>query len=139
MSRFPLRVFSLLAAAALIASGCGGSGGPRELQSLSVSPAIASANGTPVQFTATGYWSQSPIVVTPQDATWGACTTAGVPTTDVTVSSEGMATCSSTAKGTYNVFAWDPQYGFNGPTCSAITPCGRGCGRVAAIVQLTCP
>lgn len=139
MSRSPLNLVWLLAAMVLVANGCGGSSGNRELQSLSVSPAAASANGTPVQFTATGHWSLAPIAVTPQDATWGACTTAGVPTTDVMVSSEGVATCSSTAKGTYNVFAWDPQYGFTGPTCNAVSVCGPGCGRVSSTVQITCP
>lgn len=138
MNGFPLNAFSLIAVVALVAGGCTGVG-PRQLQSLSISPATASANGTPVQFTATGHWSESPIAVTPQPATWGACTTAGVPTTDVAVSSGGLATCGSTAKGAYNVFAWDPQYDFTGPTCNAISACGPGCGRVSATVQITCP
>ena len=138
MSRFPLKLYLLLAATTFMMGSCTG-GGPRQLQSLSVSPVTASANGTPVQFTATGHWSLSPIAVTPQDATWGACTTANVPTTDVTVSSAGLATCGTAAKGTYNVYAWDPQYGFTGPTCNAISVCGPGCGRVSATVQITCP
>ncbi len=138
MSRFPLKQFLLIAVLGFAAGGCGGSGN-RELQSLSVSPATASANGTPVQFTATGHWSQSPMAVTPQPATWGACTTAGVPSSDVAVSSAGLATCGSTAKGTYDVFAWDPQYGYMGPTCNAISACGPGCGRVSATVQISCP
>ncbi len=138
MNRLPLKQFWLVAVLGLAAGGCGGSGN-RELQSLSISPATGSDNGSPVQFTATGHWSESPTAVTPQTATWGACTNAGVPTTDVTVSSAGLATCGSTAKGTYNVFAWDPQYGYTGPICGAFTSCGTGCGRVAATVQLTCP
>lgn len=140
--RFPLNL-AWLALPALIITGCGTPASmvisTRELQSISIAPATAQASGSAVQFTATGHWSQSPITVTPQSATWGACTTAGVPTTDVTVSSSGLATCTSTAKGTYNVYAWDPQYGFTGPECNAITACGPGCGRVSATVQLTCP
>jgi hypothetical protein len=127
----------LLPLAALAMAGCGA--GNRELQSLSVSPATASANGSPVQFTATGYWSASPTTVTPMTANWGACTTDNVPTTDVTVSSAGAATCASGAKGTYDVFAWDPQYGATGAQCNAVTACGPGCGRVAATAQITCP
>jgi hypothetical protein len=137
MSRFPLRLAWLLAAAALAMAGCGA--GNRQLQSLSISPATATANGSPVQFTATGHRSQSPTTVTPQPVTWGACTTGGVPTSDVTVSSAGLAACASGAKGTYDVFAWDPQYGYTGPECTAITACGPGCGRGSATVQLTCP
>ncbi|MGB6132604.1 MAG: hypothetical protein WBG54_12555 [Acidobacteriaceae bacterium] len=135
MSRFPLRLAWVLAAAALAMAGC--ATGNRELESLSITP--ATANSSSVQFTATGHWSQSPTTVTPEPATWGACTTGGVPTTDVTVSSTGLAACASGAKGTYNVFAWDPQYGATGAMCDWVTACGPGCGRVSATVQLTCP
>lgn len=135
MSRFPLRLAAL--AAALMMAGCGY--GNRQLQSLSISPATATANGSAVQFTATGYWSQPPTTVTPQTATWGVCTTGEVPTNNVTVSSAGLAMCDRGAKGTYNVFAWDPPYGYMGPECTAITACGSGCGRVSATVQITCP
>lgn len=137
--RFPLNLVCLALATFMIAA-CGTPASmieTRELQSLSVTP--ATAGGSTIQFTATGHWSASPMTVTPQSATWGACTTANVPTTDVTVSSSGVATCASGAKGVYNVFAWDPQYGSKGPVCNAITACGPGCGRVSATVQLTCP
>lgn len=138
MNRFPLRRASLLAAAALVVAGCAAAP-PRELNSLSISPQAATANGSPVQFTATGHWSRSPLTETPMPATWGACTTASVPTSDVTVTTAGLATCGNTAKGTYMVFAWDPQYGGPGAVCNVVGPCGEGCGRVAAQVQLTCP
>ena len=137
--RFPLSL-ACLALPALAIAGCGSPASiieGRELQSITISP--ATAGGSTVQFTATGHWSQSPVTVTPQSATWGACTTGNVPTTDVTVSSSGVASCTSAAKGAYNVYAWDPQYGFTGPECNAITACGTGCGRVSATVQLTCP
>jgi hypothetical protein len=136
MNGFSLKV-AALAAAALMVTGC--AEGHRELESLSASPAAATANGSPVQFTATGHWSQSPMTQTPMPATWGACTTANVPTTEVTVTSAGLATCTSGAKGTYDVFAWDPQYGYTGAQCNVVTACGPGCGRVSATVQLTCP
>jgi hypothetical protein len=143
MSRFPLRLVWVLAAGTLAMAGCANpasmtGNSERELQSLSISPATATANGSGVQFTATGHWSLSPTTVTPMPATWGACGANG-PTTDVTVSSAGLATCARGARGTYDVFAWDPQYGYTGAQCTWVTSCGPGCGRVSATVQLTCP
>jgi hypothetical protein len=132
-----LKVASLAATIVLAAAGCGA--GTRQLESLSVTPATATSAGVPVQFTATGHWTESPESVTPQQATWGACTTSGAPTSDVSVTSGGSATCTKGAKGTFDVFAWDPQYGHAGPECTAITACGTGCGRVSATVKLTCP
>jgi hypothetical protein len=137
MSRLPLALAFTMAATALSLTGCGA--GNRQLDSLSISPASATYNGAAVQFTATGHWSASPVSVTPQQATWGACTSNQAPTTDVTVSSTGVAACASGAKGTYEVYAWDPQYGSKGGVCNAVTACGGGCGRVSASVQLTCP
>jgi hypothetical protein len=127
----------LVSAAALALTTCGNP--TRQLDSLTITPAAATANGSAVQFTATGHWSASPTTVMPEPATWGACTTANAPTTDVTVSTAGLASCTKSAKGAYNVFAWDPQYGYTGPTCNFVTACGSGCGRVSAAVQLTCP
>jgi hypothetical protein len=141
VKKSPLILVCILLSTAMLIAGCvSGSPGNRELESLSVSPATASANGAAVQFTATGYWSSAPTTVMPQSATWGACTAVdSVPTTDVTVSTTGQATCASGATGTYKVFAWDPQYGYTGPVCNAISACGGGCGRVAATAQITCP
>jgi hypothetical protein len=141
MKRSPLMLVWVFLAAAMVIVGCtAGNPGDRQLKSLSISPAATSANGAAVQFTATGYWSMAPATVTPQSATWGACTEADpTPTSDVTVSTTGQATCASGATGTYMVFAWDPQYGYTGPVCNVINGCGGGCGRVSATAQLTCP
>jgi hypothetical protein len=138
MKRSPLMLVGTMLAAAMFVAGC--ISGNRQLESLSVSPATASANGSAVQFTATGYWSMSPTTVMPQSATWGACTVVdSTPTNNVTVSTTGQATCASGASGTYMVFAWDPDYGNTGGSCLAITACGAGCGRVSATAQITCP
>jgi hypothetical protein len=138
MKRSPLIFVSALAAAAMFIAGC--VAGNRQLESLDISPASSSANGSAVQFTATGHWSTSPATITPQAATWGACTEAdSTPTNDVTVDTTGLATCASGAKGTYMVFAWDPDYGGVGPVCNVINACGGGCGRISAQAQLTCP
>jgi hypothetical protein len=134
------RPLLILACVLLVVIGIAGCvAGNRQLESLSVSPASSSANGSAVQFTATGHWSLTPTTVMPQAATWGACTDDGVPTSNVTVSTTGLATCASGATGTYMIFAWDPDYGYTGPECLAITACGGGCGRVSATSQLTCP
>ncbi|HEY1159608.1 MAG TPA: hypothetical protein VGE83_03210 [Terracidiphilus sp.] len=140
MKRSPLILVCVLPAAMVIAGCIAGNSGNRQLDSLSISPAATSANGSAVQFTTTGYWSTSPTTVTPQSATWGACTEVdSAPTSDVTVSTTGIAACASGASGIYMVFAWDPDYGYTGPVCNAITACGGGCGRVSATAQLTCP
>ncbi len=142
MNLFPLgRVWTIFLAMVAIAGCAGGSYSlNRQLESLSIAPASASAsvNNTAVQFTATSYWNLAPTTVTPQSATWGACSASG-PTSDVTVSTTGLATCASTAKGTYTVFAWTEIVGATGPVCNAVSACGYGCGRAAATALLTCP
>ena len=40
----------------------------RQLESITVSPATADAQGQAVQFTATGHWSAAPLTTTPQPA-----------------------------------------------------------------------
>ena len=137
MKKSPLFMLVFILPAAMLIAGCTTSN--RQLNSLRISPAAASASGSAVQFTATGYWSTSPTTVTPQSANWGACTVVDpTPTSNVTVSTTGQATCASGATGTYMVFAWDPDYGYTGGSCLAITACGAGCGRVSATAQLTC-
>ena len=127
-------------AATIVALGCGT--GRHQLESLTVTPATATAQGQGVQFTATGHWSGSPATVTPQSATWGACVqqvSGQSPTTEVTVSSTGMAQCASGAKGTFTVFAYDPPLGTPPrPQCDALTSCGGGC-TISGTAQLTCP
>ncbi len=128
--------------------GCG-AGDPmsgHQLQSITIAPATATAQGQAVQFTATGYWSGSPATVTPQSAYWGACveqvsgnTVNEQTTTEVTVSSSGMAQCASGAKGTFTVFAYDPPLGTPArPECNVLSACGGGC-TISGTAQLTCP
>jgi hypothetical protein len=85
------------------------------------------------------------VTVTPQAANWGACvqqtsgnTVMQSATTEVTVSSSGLAQCASGAKGTFTVFAYDPPLGSTGANCNAITVCGGGC-TISGTAQLTCP
>ena len=135
-STVPLLSLSSLVLLAAIAVACGASSPQNHtLESITVNPATADANGNPVQFSATGIYDAAPIRVTPQPATWGACYQ-GVATTDVSVSSSGLAQCASGASGTYTVFAYDivergcPQW---------VNGCGGGGCNVTGTAQLTCP
>jgi hypothetical protein len=132
----PQLFFFLLVLAAAITIACGSSQ-PRVLESVDLSPEEAIFNGSPVQFTATATYNRSPTSVTPFNVTWGACTDAGNPTIDVTVSSTGLASCASGASGTFIV--WGYGTSINGATCDVVTACGGGCGRVTGIAALTCP
>jgi hypothetical protein len=100
-----------------------------QLQAITLSPPTADAQET--QFTATGYYSHPSHMVTPQPALWGACQQSA-PTSDVSVTSKGLAQCSSGASGTYTVFA------FVGTDCNVISACGGGC-TIVGTAQLTCP
>jgi len=135
---FPAFVLVLLAAIAL---GCGNpSSDPpsmgRSIESITISPATADAENYPggqVQFTATGYYNSPPSPVTPLSATWGVCYQ-NAPTSEASVTSNGLAQCAAGSVGTYTVFAYD----FPNPTCLAITACGGGCA-VTGTAKLTCP
>jgi len=137
--RFPLLLFAL-AAATLFASSCGKSslsGLIRQPQAITLSPATADALDYPegqVQFTATGHYNTAPYAVTPQSATWGVCYQ-NAPTTEVSVTTGGLAQCTSGAVGTYTVFAFDVP---SGASCNAMTACGGGCS-IEGTAQLTCP
>ena len=131
----PLLFLSFLVLLIAIALACGASPPQRTLQSITLAPATADANGEPVQFTATGIYNTQPIQVTPQSATWGACYQ-NASTTDVSVTSNGLAQCASGAMGTFTVFAYDTV----GQVCSgSVTACGGGGCYVTGTAQLTCP
>jgi len=118
---------------------------------MSVSPTSADANDYPngqVPFVATGYFSQNPTTpVSPLTSNWAAVseqTYNGVvvlgPTTDVSVSTNGVAQCSANASGTYEVIAWNIQDPSLQVGCASETFFGEpGCNAVQATAQLTCP
>jgi hypothetical protein len=135
MKKLRLSLVSIaLFLAASLALSCGSNSTPGQLQSITISPAnaIASLPGQTVQFTATGHYSAAPYAVTPQPATWGACYQ-NAPTTDVTVTSAGVAQCDVAGGRTveYTVFAFDPT------NCNLLTACGGGC-TVVGTAQLSC-
>jgi hypothetical protein len=131
--------FSLLLLAAVITLSCGtSSSSTRSIQSVSISPATATAQpGEQVQFTATGIFDAPPSPVTPVTATWGSCYQ-NAPTTAVTVSSNGIAQCASGASGTYTVWADVVQQGQRACPAYATACGGAGCV-VTGTAQLTCP
>jgi len=130
-----------LAAAAWFALSCGLSSVPssgRQLLSITLNPATADAQDYPngqVQFIATGHYKNAPHTVTPLSAGWGTCYQ-DAPTSEVSVTTTGLAECASEATGTYTIWANDPP--FPGIACNAITACGGGC-MVVGTAQLTCP
>lgn len=140
MEKARLALFCLaLGLVAAIALSCGSSASAtRQLQSITLTPPTADAQGFSqgqVQFVATGYYNTSPLTVTPLSAGWGTCYQ-GASTSAVTVTSGGLAQCASGAVGTYTV--WAEDFPFSGGGCGATTPCGGGCFVVGS-AQLTCP
>jgi hypothetical protein len=134
----------LLGIVASITLACGvGSFPQRQIVSLTVSPPSADAQNYPngqVQFTATGTFTAPPVTVTPLQSTWVAVGIDG-PTTDVTISPNGLAQCASGASGVYSVGAWVALLGRPpGALCNIVSPFGNPCGdSVLGTAQLTCP
>jgi len=139
MKKYGPSVFFLAILAIAITLACGSS--PRILQSVSLSPPTADAQGSPVQFTATGYFNEQPSPVKLPTANWGACY-GNQPTTAVSVNTDGLAQCAAGAVGAYTVWAYAERGGDScGPAGTVpANPCG-GAGecQVTGIAQLTCP
>lgn len=138
-SLFP-KIFPLVIAAAIVLS-CGGNT-PRQLNSISISPASASpqSGSTTVQFTATGVYSMAPSPVTPLQATWAAAVPNVGPTTAVTVDANGLAQCTPAASGVYSIGAWAVRDPTSRVSCSVVGPFGDSpCTDVLGTAQLTCP
>jgi hypothetical protein len=133
--RLALLLLGMVLAASLALS-CGASSKSMtgQLQSITISPATATAGlpGEQTQFTATGHYNTAPYIVTPQPATWGACYQ-NAPTTVVSVTSKGLAQCEAPSGPTteYSIFAFDPT------NCNVITACGGGC-TIVGTAQLSC-
>jgi hypothetical protein len=143
MRKYGLSVFVLAVLAIAITLACGSSPPPRILQSVSLSPPTADAQGSPVQFTATGYFNEQPSPAELLAANWGACYQ-NQRTTAVSVSADGLAQCAAGAVGTYTVWAWaesaaDSCGGNNGEVPA--NPCGGASVECqpTGTAQLTCP
>jgi hypothetical protein len=139
MRKYGLFLFFLAILAIAVTLACGSSA--RILQSLSLSPPTADAQGSPVQFTATGYFNEQPSPVNQLTANWGACYQ-NQSTTAVSVTADGLAECAAGATGTYTAWAWAERGGDSCGPAGTIpaNPCG-GAGecQVTGTAQLTCP
>jgi hypothetical protein len=113
----------------LLATGCGTSSSPRELQSILLTPSPAE-NG--VQFVATGNYNQAPLTVSPLTVFWEIPLLLGK--SGPTITQNGLATCTAGAPGTFNVLALAPQNP-NIPVTSPPQPVPN----VGAETFLTCP
>lgn len=138
--RCTLPMLVLILTGTLAALSCGA--GQSQLQSMSLSPAVADAKDYPdgkVQFTATGYYISPTHTVTPQSANWIACQ-GNLPTTAVSVTNAGVAQCGSGASGTYSIKAWNPLGPgvYSCPAQTNQTACGGACD-IQGTAQLTCP
>ena len=139
-------VTHLVLLTALGLSACG-SGGPRQLQSVTLSPSSADAKNFPngqVQFTATGRFSTppSPVHLTNRDVLWcvGGPANATNPTAGLcsgniaplaTINQNGLAQCSAVFQGTVNILAG-----------TALPPMNPDVGpqlKIFGAAQLTCP
>ena len=142
MRKYGLFVFFLAVLAIAITLACASSPRPRILQSVSLSPPTADAQGSPVQFTATGYFNDQPSSAKLPAANWGACYQ-NQGTSAVSVDTDGLAHCAVGAAGTYTVWAWAESAagscgGNNGEVPA--NPCGGASEcQVTGTAQLTCP
>lgn len=129
----------------LVALSCGGSS--RHLESVTLQPAVASAQNGQFQFTATGKFSAppSPMTLTSKDVTWCTATagwTGSAPTTPsgcignvipfATVDQNGLATCGPTSHGTGYILAGAQPIGSTNPD-------GGSQFKVFGYSILTCP
>ena len=122
-----------------ITLGCGSS--QRVLQSVTLSPASAEAQGSSIQFTAMGDFNEMPSPTKLSSANWGACYQ-NQRTTAVSVGTDGLAQCAAGAVGTYTVWAWADRGGDScGPAGTVpANPCGgAGQCQVTGTAELTCP
>lgn len=142
MSKYGLSVVFLAVLSMSISLACGAPPPPRILQSVSLSPQTADAQGSPVQFTATGYFNDQPSSAKLLAANWGACYQ-NQRTSAVSVNTDGVAQCAAGAVGTYTVWAWAESAagscgGNNGEVPA--NPCGgAGPCQPTGTAQLTCP
>ena len=131
-------LFLLLPLVALEIVGCGSS---RQLQSVTLNPAIADARNFPngqVSFTATGAFSKppSPVQLTSTDVTWCAGSTSGMCVGNinpgVTVDRNGLAQCVPGFTGTATILAGAGSSPMTNPDFGSQL-------KIFGAAQLTCP
>ena len=142
MRKYGLSVFFLALPAIAITLACATSPPGRILQSVTLTPPAADAQGSTVQFTATGYFNDQPSSAKLLTANWGACYQ-NQTTIAVSVNADGLAQCAAGAAGSYTIWAWAESAagscgGDNGEVPA--NPCGGASQcQVTGTAQLTCP
>ncbi len=135
-SRLPLLFLSLLVIIAVMSLACGGIG--RLPESVNITPANGDGTNGPVQFSAMIYYNTKPSPVPAVSATWGACSASG-DSSGVSVSSNGLAQCSSGPARSYIIYASVPIPNFKGVCNANPVSCGGSCGTVVGTALLSCP
>jgi hypothetical protein len=129
-----LLLYPPLAFSTIFLQSCGAPVMSRQILSVTISPASATAQSGQVQFVATGTYNTAPYTVTPLTATWGI---SGYPQQLGTITQNGLAACSKSSSGTTTVEAWVQ---LSGPVCNVIDSAGRpACNNVWGSAQLSCP
>ena len=142
MSGFRLGSVGLLLIFSLMALSCGGG---RHLQSVTLQPAVATAQNGQQQFTATGKFSRppSPVTLTSKDVIWCVGELTNAPNASpnacvgnialfATVDQNGLATCSPTFHRTGYILAGAGQV-------SSMNPDTGSQFKVFGYATLTCP
>jgi len=133
-------LFLLIFSCFLCLSGCGGntmsSTTSRQLQSITVTPAAATAQNTSrqMQFTAMGSFNMAPMSAMPQ-VLWSIGNPfSAMPTPGgITINQNGLASC-STFSGTVTIQATAPM-----DPAMSLMQMGMMTSNVAGMAQLTCP
>ena len=86
----------------LVSAGCGSSSS-RQLQSINISPTMASGQA---QFVATGHYNQVPLSMSQLPAIWVIYLPGGE--TGATITQDGVAQCEPGASKTFSVLAYAP-------------------------------
>jgi hypothetical protein len=139
MDRAHLGLSATLLVTAVVTISCGGgTNSDRMLESITISPAVATVPGKQVQFVATGTFSASPTTVTPLAVNWGgpvlpmldvsACTPNGCSGIDA----QGLAICGQTWTGMVTITASAPR----DPKLPLYT---QNVPMVSATARLVCP
>ncbi|MGA8274142.1 MAG: hypothetical protein WB919_21465 [Candidatus Sulfotelmatobacter sp.] len=121
-----------------------------QLQSITLAPQTADARDYPngqVPFVATGHYSNTQVVVTPMQASWGALSEQiqdGTPVLSpangaVSVDANGLAQCASGASGTFQIGAWAIPQPPPRANCAVIGLYGDPCSARLGTATLTCP
>lgn len=139
MNRAHLWLSATLLLTAVVTISCGGGTAPnRMIESISISPAVTTAQNGQAQFVATGTFSAPPVTVTPLLVSWSAPGALAGPTVACStngcggISAQGLAVCGQDASGTFPITASAPSDP-NAPLGTPTVPV------VSGTATLTCP